>query len=246
MALSWDARLLDSDSEPEQTVAVHAPENIFYGLEPDTRYGVQVRAVGSMGESAWSETRWVRTLQDDGHEAPQRPETLAAHCITDTSAQVTWDNDPHVEHWTISVNGQAETTYNNGKRLTDLTPDTGYTVTVTAHQGDADSAAAQVRFTTLPEENDPETALPAPHDVIVRALSPTEIELTWKQNGAVSTWFASVEADWQERVDLRRHSMRALFGGLTPGATYTAEVYGQQGWDLSPVARQAVTLPERI
>ncbi|MGY9069812.1 fibronectin type III domain-containing protein [Streptomyces sp. CAS3] len=187
----------------------------------------------------------MRTLQENHDEAPQRPKNLAVHCVVTTSAQVTWDNDPNVDYWVFSVNGKSETTYNNGKQLTGLTPNTEYTVIVIAYQEDVASPAAQVQFTTLPQENVPDAPLPAPHDVIVRAISPTEVELAWEQNGAVSTWFASVTADWQQRVDKRRHGTIARFGGLTPGATYTAEVYAQQGWELSPTVRQAVTLPER-
>ncbi|MFJ4806753.1 fibronectin type III domain-containing protein [Streptomyces murinus] len=241
----WDVRLLDEQSEPVNTILVDAPGYVFYGLKPETKYGVQVRAVNSGGVSAWAEPWWVRTLQENHDEAPQSPKNLAVHCVIATSAQVTWDNDPHVDYWVISVNGKTENTYNNGKQLTDLTPNTRYTVIVTAYQKDVASPAAQVQFTTLPQESVPEVPLPAPHDVIVRAISPTEVELAWKQNGAVSTWFASVVADWQQRVDQRRHGMIARFGGLTPGATYTAEVYAQQGWELSPTVRQAVTLPER-
>ncbi|MFR9675843.1 fibronectin type III domain-containing protein [Streptomyces sp. TR02-1] len=246
-AFSWRVRLLDSDQSVLDQDDTDRPEALFTALMPYTQYGVQVRAIGASPQmvSRWSAVRWMRTEPEDPPNRPAKPRNLATHCITATSAQVTWNNDPSVDHWTSSVNdGPSETTYDNGRRLTGLTASTAYTVTVIAHRGELSSPEAEVCFSTLDGALEPPAPLPAPHDLVVRAVSATEVELSWSQDGKVSTWFASVEPDCQKRVDGRRHGRTVRFSGLVPGLEYTAEVYAQDGWKLSPITRQAVVLPE--
>lgn len=244
-AVTWNAYILNTDGELVQAQdELPDPQVVFNDLEPDTIYQVQAQGVAADGKtSAMSTPVRVRTKADDPGDRPRPPANLAAHCITTISAQVTWDNDPIVDDWTISINGDPAVTVHNGRRFNDLEPDTEYTIVVTARSGDKVSDPSRIVFSTLPnEEVDPEAPLPRPKNLIVQAVSATEINVEWDQDGDVSAWMISIEPGKQRRVDKRIHGQSMRFTGLTPGVAYTVRVYAVNKWDLSPIATQAVTL----
>ena len=241
----WDVELLD-ESHNVVGIIEQVTERVvvFNELIPDTVYGVRVRAWRGGQVSQWAPLWWITTLPDEQppDDRPAAPSNLAVHCVTTSGAQVTWDNAPTIDFWTVQITGRdAEQTYDSGKRYSDLQPGSDYTVTVIAYRDGKKSPPATAGFTTdTEEEPPPEAPLPTPRDLEVVAVSPRQVRASWRQDGTVTHWFASASPAVQQRVDARRHGPAVEFT-VPEGREVTVEVYAANGWDLSPVARQSAT-----
>ena len=98
------------------------------------------------------------------------PTALAANNITETSAEITWNGTAST--YELKVNGgESETLTTTSKTLTNLTPNTAYTIEVRAICEEQTSAWVSTNFTTLEE------IIPEPEVILgeVSTLAATEV-----------------------------------------------------------------------
>ena len=152
-------------------------------LDPETTYLVQVRAnCGSDGYSEWLEGSFT-TLP-----ACMVPTGLTVSNIDKRSADLAWTANGEETAWQIMVNGDednliyvTETSYT----LTDLEPETSYTVKVRAYC-DAELQShwsSPATFTTL-------VACPAPTGLAISDITNVSAVATWTYDGDVELEYA--------------------------------------------------------
>ena len=145
------------------------------GLDPETKYEVEVQAVYADGESVWAATSFT-TLE----EVPT-PSDLAASDVTFNSAVLSWTENGEATAWQIALNGDEENLIaadSNPFTLEGLTPETEYTAVVRAVNGEKTSKwSNEVSFTT---------------DIQFQA--PTELAAEPTTTTATITWTGNEEA----------------------------------------------------
>lgn len=123
-------------------------------------------------------------------DLPYPPRQLRVHCIQATSAMVEWDSAPvsdDVTSYLVTVNGSVQReVIGTLIHLSDLTPDTPYTVEVRACRDTGCSRPSDVAFRTGVDqpapEPDPKPGAPAaPTNTFVEPLSPGRVRFSWTQ-----------------------------------------------------------------
>jgi hypothetical protein len=159
-------------------------------LNPSATYLYRVRATNDDGASSYSNELTVITLLN----TVSAPSNLAITVVDHTQLKLTWtDNSGDEAGFRIERSTDGGTTYArvqtvaaNSVEYTDtgLTPATAYTYRVRANGAGCDSApTASVTASTPPEP------VTAPSNLTGRALSDTEITLSWKDNSEIETGF---------------------------------------------------------
>jgi len=152
------------------------------GLVPGSIYTYRVRATNSDGPSAYSNEAQVTTLTS----LPVAPTELTANAASPSAVQLAWkDNSTdetgfRIERSTDQINfAQVGTVAANVLTFTDITVEssTDYTYRVRATIGGCDSPASN----TAPVRT-PIKPLVAPTGLTARAVSESEITLTWTDN----------------------------------------------------------------
>ena len=175
------------------TSPVTVTEYDLTGLTVNTEYTVTVSAVDAAGnESARSEAATFKTLEaeeEKDNEAPSVPAGVTASDVTQTGAKITWTasaDNVGVAGYNVYVD---ETKVNTDKlveglelELTGLTPDTEYTVTVSAVDaaGNESGRSAAFTFTTLKNEEPAPEKPSAPTNVKVSEITHTTAIVTWE------------------------------------------------------------------
>ena len=175
------------------TSPVTVTEYDLTGLTANTEYTVTVSAVDAAGnESARSEAATFTTLaaeEEKDNEAPSVPAGVTASDVTQTGAKITWTasaDNVGVAGYNVYVD---ETKVNTDKlveglelELTGLTPDTEYTVTVSAVDaaGNESGRSAAFTFTTLKNEEPAPEKPSAPTNVKVSEITYTTAIVTWE------------------------------------------------------------------
>ena len=113
------------------------------GLNPNASYTVDVRAVCDEQTSDWVSVSFITPAA-----ACDAPTALTASNITETTAEITWTGTAEAYEFKLN-SGAAETLTTTTKSLTDLTPNTAYTVEVRAVCGEQTSDWVSTTFTTL-------------------------------------------------------------------------------------------------
>jgi hypothetical protein len=142
----------------------------FTNLNPNTFHAVEVRAVCEEEVSTWVSTTFTTLEEVVTPEPCDAPTALAANNITETSAEITWNGTAST--YEIKVNGgESETLTTTSKTLTNLTPNTAYTIEVRAVCEEQTSAWVSTNFTTLEE------IIPEPEVILgeVSTLAATEV-----------------------------------------------------------------------
>ena len=165
------------------------------GLTAGTQYAVTVTAVDAAGnESAGSEQATFTTLAADETKdsvAPSVPGNVVVPetSITQTGAKITWEaseDDTAVVGYNVYVNEAKVNTDGlvDGLELelTGLTPDTEYTVTVTAVDAERNESgrSAAFTFTTLKNEEPAPEKPSAPINVKVTDIKWRTAKVTWE------------------------------------------------------------------
>ena len=159
-------------------------------LTAATEYSVTVTAVDAAeNESAKSEAVVFTTAAKKDTEAPSVPAGVAESDVTQTGAKITWTasaDNVGVAGYNVYVD---ETKVNTDKlveglelELTGLTPDTEYTVTVSAVDaaGNESGRSAAFTFTTLKNEEPAPEKPSVPTNVKVSEITHTTAIVTWE------------------------------------------------------------------
>lgn len=159
-------------------------------------------------------------------KAPTVPGSVTVKGITTNSATVTWTastDNRGVDHYLVSVNGGAEETVTELKKeLSDLTPNTEYTVSIKAvDEAGNKSEAAEVTFRTAKEKDTTPPA--APTGGTAGNSTSTTATIRWEaasDNVGVEYYEVSVNG---KTVEVRNVTEVTLTG-LKAGTSYTASV----------------------
>lgn len=255
----WAVRL---DGNPfEYVPGDDTPEFSWPGLEPGSKHSVEVRCQvdGSWLPRDTARKEWFTLPDTDPTPRPDPPTGLHFHCIADITAKAEWDQNGDVDAWEVWVGDDraqgAISTVTPLVNLRNLDPDTTYTVHVVAqvgHPGEPgfrESEPASGTFTTLetvlpPDENPHPIPgdLPEPRNLMVRAVSDTELDATWTELrpdvGSDSQFYVvTVDGVQWERVN----TTTARFTDLAAGR-HVVDVYGVVDNQLTGIARKATTL----
>ncbi|KAL2082833.1 hypothetical protein ACEWY4_020606 [Coilia grayii] len=129
---------------------------------------------------------------------------------------------------TISVSCNAA-----AQQLEQLEPSTGYSMTITSHQGDRNSVWATTAFTTTGGRGGD-----GPKDLTASQVTPRSPVLTWKPpSSKVSGYklqYAIEGQAFQAQTDLRKHKLLRL----TPGSKYLVRLQS----DMGGVYTEAITI----
>jgi hypothetical protein len=151
---------------------IEGGEYDFTSLNPETTYLVQVRAnYSDEGPSKWISTTFT-TLP-----TCMVPTNLAVSNIDKRSADLTWTSNGEEGTWQICINGDEDNLIEvteNPYTLTDLEPETTYTVKVRAYCDEDDQSAwsRPITFTTKSGKEDPT-------DLAATEISATKATLNW-------------------------------------------------------------------
>ncbi len=131
------------------------------GLNPCTLYTTNVVAFNADGDSEASEKSFMTTGCMAPEELPLAPSAVGVYNITENSARVSFMDNANNENGFIIYNNEDNSTLVTLPRdrypseyqyanLTDLAPDTLYTIRVVAQNGAGEAAAELKQFRTLP------------------------------------------------------------------------------------------------
>jgi len=198
------------------------------GLSPNTAYSYTVTAIDPAGnESPHSNLVSVTTLPTPDTQAPTSPSSLSATASGQTTIDLGWgqatDND-RVTWYLVYRNGvHVGTTGNTSYRSAGLSPNTGYTYTVTAIDpaGNESEPSNKASATTFPV---PDTQAPtSPGSLSATGSGTTSINLVWEastDNDRV-TWYLIYRNGFHVGTTGNTSYKSA---GLNPGTTYTYTV----------------------
>ena len=131
------------------TETVTTTSHQYTGLIPNTLYIVEVRSVCGASTSDWVEI-YFSTLEEQVLPC-DAPTALSASNITETTAEITWTGTADAYEFKLN-SGEAEILTATSNSLTDLTPNTTYTVEVRAVCEEQTSEWVSTSFTTLEEQ----------------------------------------------------------------------------------------------
>ena len=204
-------------------------------LTEETAYSVRVTAVDAAeNESERSEAATFTTPKTQDTEAPSVPAGVTASDVTQTGAKITWTasaDNVGVAGYNVYVD---ETKVNTDKlveglelELTGLTPDTEYTVTVSAVDaaGNESGRSAAFTFTTLKNEEPAPEKPSAPTNVKVSEITHTTAIVTWEP--AAERTMApgyNVYLDDKKQNELPIEGTEYKLTGLTVGTRYNVAV----------------------
>ena len=220
------------------TSPVTVTEYDLTGLTANTEYAVTVSAVDAAGnESEKSEAATFTTLEaeeEKDNEAPSVPAGVTASEVTQTGAKITWTaaaDNIGVAGYNVYVD---ETKVNTDKlveglelELTGLTPDTEYTVTVSAVDaaGNESGRSAAFTFTTLKNEEPAPEKPSAPTNVKVSEITHTTAIVTWEpaaERAMVPGY--NVYLDGKKQNELPIEGTEYKLTGLKVGTRYNVAV----------------------
>ena len=182
--LDWDDvsgavsyTVYDPSTDPATARTVTESEYAFSGLAPATEYTVRVTATDEYGQVSSAAQIQVTTLANEAPEV-SAPEITVSN-ITQTGFRLAWNSVSGAEYYIITdITGSAEThiaTITDCEyTFTNLSPQTGYTIRVTAANADH-SASSQIDVTTLAQEA-PEVSAP---EITASNITSTGFILKW-------------------------------------------------------------------
>ena len=204
-------------------------------LTEETNYSVKVTAVDAAeNESGRSEAATFTTPKTQDTEAPSVPAGVTASDVTQTGAKITWTasaDNVGVAGYNVYVD---ETKVNTDKlveglelELTGLTPDTEYTVTVSAVDaaGNESGRSAAFTFTTLKNEEPAPEKPSAPTNVKVSEITHTTAIVTWEPAAerAMAPGY-NVYLDDKKQNELPIEGTEYKLTGLKVGTRYNVAV----------------------
>ena len=220
------------------TSPVTVTEYDLTGLTANTEYTVTVSAVDAAenesGRSAAARFTTSKAEEKEDNVAPSVPAGVTASDVTQTGAKITWtaaEDNVGVAGYNVYVD---ETKVNTDKlveglelELTGLTPDTEYTVTVSAVDaaGNESGRSAAFTFTTLKNEEPAPEKPSAPTNVKVSEITHTTAIVTWEPAAerAMAPGY-NVYLDNKKQNELPIEGTEYKLTGLKVGTQYNVAV----------------------
>jgi hypothetical protein len=232
------------------------------GLTPLTTYSYQVGSVVGGSEVGLSSASTATTQAAAETSPPTEPGVITVSSVTQSSAKLTWSkssDNVRIEGYRILRGGPADSAaslvyiwtadgFKNTYSPTGLRSGTTYQFGVVALDPDNNlSPTRTVTFTTSISTDTVAPAAPSSGSVVVKAFSPTRIDVTWGASSSsdVSGYLVLRDGSVAGRVDL---PMRTTYSdnGLGPGTahSYSIETVDSAGNVSVPTTpKSGTTLP---
>ncbi len=215
------------------------------GLTASTAYSFRVRASNEAGPSGYSNTAAATTQTPPPTGATiAAPTSLTAVAVSTTEIQLNWqDNASNEANFRIEklVGGVFQQFKMVGPNITAVTvtglaAGTSYTFRVRAGSPEGVSGYSN-NATASTKSLSGKKRLAAPAPLTARAISPTEVELTWNDNSADETDVRIEKLSADTFREIRRvgaNQVSARVAGLAPNQTYSFRVRATNGTESSP------------
>ncbi|XP_028835866.1 fibronectin-like isoform X2 [Denticeps clupeoides] len=213
---------LRSDGEEEEIFYTDHLRYSLSGLKPATEYTIGVHTVLSSGHKS-------RTLTRPFCTRVPAPEKVTVVSVSATSAKISWipphgmDQIPHsflISYWSKGSKTESISTDSSRTELTELKPDTPYTLTVwteVKHGGRSQETSTNIH-----------TALPVPEELTVVSVSTTSCKLRWiLSHGWMKSpycFLISYCSDGSLEKSFFTDSWSTEITNLNPGTEYTITV----------------------
>ncbi|XP_041927716.1 fibronectin-like isoform X10 [Alosa sapidissima] len=207
------------DGESLQTTSTRSLQHRFSELEMERRYTISVCSVLKEGQS--------KPISEDIRTSVPVPENLTVTSVTPTSADLSWslhqgmEQIPHsflISYHSEGTEPQTVSTESCSTTLTDLQPDTQYTVSVCCKL--RDGRRSQATSTVM------HIAVPPPGPIEFTSVKPDSVCVCWGPPEGLTgphrfrvSWTGDSSQGHQEVKDLKLHIQE-----LTPGEKYTFTV----------------------
>ncbi|XP_076118849.1 fibronectin-like [Alosa pseudoharengus] len=237
---------LYSEGEDLQTVSTKSPQHQFSGLEIGREYSITVSTVLKGGKSKCT-SKTIRT-------SVPVPEKFTVVSVTPTSADLSWslhqgmEQIPHsflVSYHSEGTEPQTISTESCSTTLTDLQPDTQYTVSVCCVL--KDGRRSQATTTRI------QTAVPPPGPIEFTSVKPNSVCVCWGPPEGLTephrfrvTWTCNGSQEHLEVQNLKLHVQE-----LTPVEEYkftviTVNVDGTHSTCVSETVQTGIPVPEKL
>ncbi|KAL1023845.1 hypothetical protein UPYG_G00047130 [Umbra pygmaea] len=232
----------ETDLEP-RAINTQNCYRTFSNLQPGSEYRVSVVTVLNSGEESEPVYVTIQTL-------PLAPDQLIVYSVDTTSATVIWDQPPGLDqthhHYQISyqcpgTEPYITTTSSPSITLSDLKPDTEYSVSVSTVLDNG--LKSQMVLTTLI------TKIPAPVNFTVEERKFTSLRIRWTKGvGLEQTpqhFLISYFSPGKEPITLNTEYCYRTLSDLQPGTQYTVSVSTvlNNGLQSEPVSINVCTVP---
>ena len=185
---SWKVAYKLSTASQFTEVAVNTNSYTMTELLPETSYTVKVASICG-DETVWCEPISFTTLP----EPCNAPTDLAASDVDHQSAVLNWSGE--ADSWKVAYKLSTASQFTeiavntNSYTMTELLPETSYTVKVASICGDETVWCEPISFTTLP------VPCPAPTDVMVTNVSRNSAVVSWTEAGDATSWVVAYRKD---------------------------------------------------
>lgn len=208
-------------------------------LDSNTTYDYRIRAYNNYGDSDYSNVASATTSA----AIPQAPTNLAATALSSTQITLTWqDNSTNELGFKVErrkgLSGDWSEIVSLGQNIVEyqddeLDPNTTYYYKVAAYNNAGSSYSNEASVTTT-------EGVPAqPTNLVAKALSATQVKLTWQDNSTNETGFkierkTGSSGSWNVVKQLSFNATEYTDEGLTPETTYYYRVVAYNSVGNSP------------
>ncbi|XP_077981464.1 receptor-type tyrosine-protein phosphatase delta-like [Glandiceps talaboti] len=217
-----------------ETNDIVGTEFILQGLQPNTEYAFQVRAFTTVGEGPWSNEVQHRTLAAPPADAPMITNVISTEA---NSIDVSWshpsENRGRISGFTIYYTKDATATINSWEKkyvgtifettLTELDPQTQYTLRVAARTNEGESQQSDERSVTTAK-----IKVDVPQNLRITLKAKSSVTLAWDEpntNKRVTGYKISYDPNPAGTIIRTEPDQRTLrVGGLGPNTLYEFSV----------------------
>ncbi len=248
----------DPSTDPATARTVTESEYAFGGLTPATEYTVRVTATDEYGQVSSAAQIQVTTLANEAPEV-SAPEITVSK-ITQTGFRLAWNSVSGAEYYIVTdITGGAEThiaTITDCEyTFTNLSPQTGYTIRVTAANKDH-SAFSEISVTTQeqekPEDPDPDDpdekkpSAPSGFRVYGRGDGGTDLYLSWNAAKGADVYRVYILNGEEQEYKGSTAESRFIFTDLDPAAEYSVLVIAENEYGTASAQTAVCAAPAAV